>query len=170
MKKTHTSTKLKPYKFLALILFYRLKKAVIANKVNSRVIFTLLTSILPTNKAHKFKANSPKFRRFHSLIYRLFSAQATLISLIFSRQNVAKVALQTAFKPKYNARFEPSFAREPLVCHFDKFVAIFIQIRDFFSYKFATFQLWLIFALSCKSQANIAKFANIDELFLPFVH
>ena len=66
-----------------------------------------------------------------------------VISLIFSRQNVAKVALQTAFKPKYNARFEPSFAREPLVCHFDKFVAIFIQIRHyfhtnsrFFSYKF----------------------------------
>ena len=55
-----------------------------------------------------------------------------MISLIFSRQNVAKVALQTAFKPKYNARFKPSFAREPLVYHFGKFVAIFMLIRDFF--------------------------------------
>ena len=95
--------------------------------------FVLCVFVQNRKEFSTFKAvcNLPLFMRAGDIF--------CVILLIFLRQNVAKVALQTAFKPKYNARFEPSFAREPLVCHFDKFVAIFIQIRDFFSYKFATF-------------------------------
>ena len=44
----------------------------------------------------------------------------------------AKTWQKTAFKSKHNARFELSFAREPLVCHFGKFVAVFIQICRYF--------------------------------------